>query len=394
MKRMFSLVLVLLLALSLTACGSTPAQQERDPSLIHGVTGHDPDEVMLTVDGRDVTLEMYLYGVLYTIDYISSNFGDSYVDDAGLLQWDTELESGITLADYVMDEALNTAVMYATVENWEDDYGLTLTQEQEDALDSELDYMAEQLGGQEAMEEYLYSRGLSADTNRRLSRIFYLYGNMQDGALDPASPLYISDEVLYQYEGITEDTILADHIFLQLTEDEEQNQQLLEMMNQFKALLDGAGDDAETMFNYLANYYSQDPGRSYYANGYPITKDADYVQEFKDAAFALEEGQYSDVITSSIGYHIVMRKPLRLFVADSYLSGLLTQAIESADIQHTELYDTFDVAKFQSDYLTYLALYTDLYDPEEEETEDPADNGTANNGADSGTADNGAANNG
>ena len=394
MKRMFSLVLALLLALSLAACGSTPAQQERDPSLIHGVTGHDPDEVMLTVDGRDVTLEMYLYGVLYTIDYISSNFGDSYVDDAGLLQWDTELESGITLADYVMDEALNTAVMYATVENWEDDYSLTLTQEQEDALDSELAYMAEQLGGQEAMEEYLYSRGLSADTNRRLSRIFYLYGNMQDGALDPASPLYISDEVLYQYEGITEDTILADHIFLQLTEDEEQNQQLLEMMNQFKALLDGAGDDAETMFNYLANYYSQDPGRSYYANGYPITKDADYVQEFKDAAFALEEGQYSDVITSSIGYHIVMRKPLRLFVADSYLSGLLTEAIESADIQYTELYDTFDVAKFQSDYLTYLALYTDLYDPEEEETEDPADNGTANNGTDSGTADNGTADNG
>ena len=393
MKRIISLALALLMALSLTACSSTPSQEERDPSLIHGVTGHDPDEIVMTVDGRDVTLEMYLYGVLYTIDYISNNFGDDYVDDAGLLQWDKELDDGLTLLEYVKEESLNTAVMYATVENWEETYDLTLTQEQEDALDNELDYMAEQLGSQEAFEEYLYAQGLSTETNRRLSRIFYLYGNMQDKALDPASPLYITDEMLYQYEGITEGTILADHIFLATGDDEEQNQQMLELMKQFKELLDGAGDDATSMFDYLANYYSQDTGRSYYPNGYPITQDADYVQEFKDAAFALEEGQYSDVITSSLGYHIVMRKPLRLFVVDSYLSGLLTDAIDSADIQYTDLYNSFDIAQFQSDYLTYLALYTDLYDPEEEDnatTDDTndTDNATDNNAVDNSTADN------
>lgn len=391
MKRIISLALAVLMAVSLTACSNNAAQNDRDPSLIHGVTGHNPDEVIMTVDGRDVTLEMYLYGVLYTIDYISSSYGDDYVDDAGLLQWDKELESGVTLAQYVKDEALNTAVMYATVENWESTYDLTLTQEQEDALDSELDYMAEQLGGQEAFDEYLYARGLSAETNRRLSRIFYLYSNMQQKALDPSSPLYITDEALYQYEGITEDTILADHILLPISEDEEQNEQTLEMMKQIKELLDNAGDDVESMFNYLANTYSQDTGRTYYPNGYPITKDADYVQEFKDAAFALEEGEYSDVITSEFGYHIVMRKPLRLFVVDSYLSGLLKEAIDTAEIEYAPLYEELDIPTFQADYLTYVALHTDLYDPEEEDIQDTDSDGNADNTGNtdnSGNADN------
>ena len=364
MRRISALLLALLMTVSLTAC-SFPEEDAptagSEEGLFYEVTGMDPDAVMLTADGKDITVGMYLYWLVYTMSSVSTV--SDWVDDAGLLKWDEEVSEGETVRYLVLEETLNTAKLYMIVENWADQYGFTLTDEEEQSVQAELDTMAQQLGGEEAYQAYLWDMGLTEEMNQRLTRVYYLYAKMLASVTEEGSPLYITDEVLYQYEGITEDTILADHILLLTGEDEEENQALYATMEQLLQTLRSADpSEASLLFNYLADNISEDTGRAYYPNGYLLTEDSDYVQEFKDAAFALEENEFSGIVTTEYGYHIIMRKPIREYVADQYLSELLTVAIDNADVTFSDAYNTFDVEQFQVDYQTYTALHSAVKD--------------------------------
>ena len=369
MKRLAALFLALMLTVSLCACGDAGQEAQDTPGegLFHEITGLDPEATMLTVDGRDVSVGMYLYWLVYTMNSLSAN--TDWVDEAGLLKWDAEVTEGQTVKDLVVEETLNTAKLYMIVENWAEMYDMELSDEEEASLQSNLESIRTQLGGQEAYEAYMWDMGLTPELNERLSRVYYLYAKMQSATTQEASPLYITDDILYQYDGITEDTILADHILLTTGDDEAENQQLYATMEQVLQALRDAGENAPAVFTYLADNMSQDPGRSYYPNGYLLTQDSDYVQAFKDAAFALEENEFSDIITTDYGYHIIMRRPIREYVAEQYLSELLTVAIDNADVTTTDTYSALDVEQFQIDYQTYTALHSAVQDYVDAQTE-------------------------
>ena len=57
--------------------------------------------------------------------------------------------------------------------------------------------------------------------------------------------------------------------------------------------------------------YSDDPGVSQNGGLYTITRDAQFIKEFKDAAFSLDEGQVSEPFESMYGYHIVKVEKIR-----------------------------------------------------------------------------------
>ena len=148
-------------------------------------------------------------------------------------------------------------------------------------------------------------------------------------------------------------------------------------MEQILEMLDQAGDSAPSVFSYIADQVSQDPGRSYYPNGYLVTEDADFLPEFKEAALALEENQYSGIVETDAGYHIILRRPIRQYVADQYLSDLISVAMDNAEMTYSDAYNTLDIRQFQIDYQTYTALHSavrELTEAEEtEETDDTAD---------------------
>ena len=214
MRRLIAWIVCLGLTVPLLAgCGRQPE------GLFYELTGIDPAAVMLTVDGREVTAELYLYWVLGAADYLCASRPDLCGAD-GAPDWGAALETGGTAGESVLSEALDNAKMYAVVESWAEAYGVTLGPDTEEAIDRELQSVTEQLGGQEALERYLASRGITAETNRRLSRLFYLYANMLAMTKEEGSPLYITDQVLYGYEGVTAETVLADHILARYPEQE------------------------------------------------------------------------------------------------------------------------------------------------------------------------------
>lgn len=364
---------VLLLSLVMLPSVLTGCSKEKPEGVFYDLTGLDPAATFVTIEGQEVPTEMYLYWVVYSTEYVLNSYGSEFLNEDGSVNWDAEWNEEMNLREAVLEEALNTAKMYMIVEKWAADYGVELDEETEAAMNDELATIAEQLGGEEAFNEYLEQRGITPETNRRMSRVFYLYSNMLSLTKEEGSPLYIEDDVLYQYEGITEDTVLADHILLFYPEDEAERPTVLATMEEARSTI-VSDEDPVSAFNFVADNYSEDTGRAYYPNGYLVTADANYVQSFKDTALALEEYEVSEVIESEYGYHILMRKPLRDYVADMYLADLITVAMENADVEWSTDYMEFDLDAFYAGYQTYLE---ELAAAEAEDSQETSDGETA-----------------
>ena len=66
-----------------------------------------------------------------------------------------------------------------------------------------------------------------------------------------------------------------------------------------------AGED----FDALIEEYNTDPGMETYTTGYYFGE-GQMVEPFEEAAYSLENGQFSELVESDFGYHIIKRLPL------------------------------------------------------------------------------------
>ena len=146
----------------------------------------------------------------------------------------------------------------------------------------------------------------------------------------------------------------ADHILL-LTRDMSTYQELDDetkaekkaLAEELKAKLDAyTGDDLIGYFTELADEYSEDPGRETHPTGYTFTTGS-MVQEFEDAAYALSEGEVSEVVESSIDYHILLRLPLDKAAAadevrEEYFTNFIAEQVDAAAMATSADYDKLD----------------------------------------------------
>ncbi len=94
----------------------------------------------------------------------------------------------------------------------------------------------------------------------------------------------------------------------------------------------GLGED----FDALVAKYGEDPEMIVNPTGYYFTHN-ELIEEFEDAAFALEIGEMSGVVTSHVGYHIILRCELDeeyveenfAELRDSYLTWKFHEAVEA-----------------------------------------------------------------
>ena len=364
-KRLWALLAAGLLALA--ACGT----QTDTESLSYQLAGLDPEETMLTVNGRAVSAELYLYWLQYACTMAEST---GAVDESGAVDFDYVYADGVTAEEYITGEAESQAKLYMLIEAWAEEYGVDLTDEEEQAVDEEIAYYAQQLGGQGAYETYLEQIGVSPEANRRMTADFYRYDNLLELTKEPGSPLYIDDDELYQFEGITPETILVDHILFFTSGEAEDDQLRYDTLRQVRdALLEAEGSFRYDLFNTIADGYSEDTGRTYYPNGYLVTEDADFVEPFLQTALSLEEGEVSEVIQSEYGYHLLIRKPIRDYVADAYLGDALLAASDRAEVTFSPAYDALDRRAYCAAYRAHLEQAAQTLQGAEEGQEDAGD---------------------
>ena len=320
--------------------------------LCYEATGVAPDAIVASLNGNGASADLVAYWIGYDVSYL-----DSYMQyyTGSSLDWDYTLSDGTNITDYIKSNVYSSVKQHLVLENLANKYGVTLTEGQESAMaDSDQTYI-DQYGSEEAFEEEIAKLGMRRETYDRVARSNYLYQNLYQLYNTEGSALYASDEDLAVYAA-DQNYITADHILLStkdlttgeaLTDEQKaEKKALAEEIKQKLDACEGDLDELTALFQELADQYSEDPGRESYPTGYTFTTGS-MVQEFEDAAYALSEGEVSEVVESSFGYHILLRLPLDKAAAadevrDEYFSNFIAEQMDSAVIATSEDYDKLD----------------------------------------------------
>jgi len=123
-------------------------------------------------------------------------------------------------------------------------------------------------------------------------------------------------------------------------------------------------------FKMKAILYSEDPGVTQNSGLYTITRESQFVTEFKEAAFSLDEGDISEPFKSDFGYHILMVEKIKGKQRDA--RHLLMQP-EVTQEQLNKVKDSLEIIR--KDILTLKLPFSDGVDKFSGEKETKANKG-------------------
>lgn len=389
-KRLLALLLALAMGLSLAACSAPAAEDpsESPSQSAEPTTSTEPaievdltqdiltfaagdlakETGLVTVNGQSVPTSRLLYWVAYSCSYFESMY----------------YYYGMTVADYadyILADACTMGAYYAILEQKVAEYGCPLTDEQLEAINTEMD-----LGGPDhEQRKVLY--GLTEDDLMFIYSIGDYYENLMSILVSAPTEedlaAYVDEVGYYQSRHILIATAgsSADGVVTLTTGEtveyagtvEEYNAEAQAKAQDILAQLQAA-EDLETLFVQLMNEHSQD-GRDAEGNlaapeGYTSTP-GQMVTEYETAALALEPGQISDLVQSTYGYHIILRDELPDLngYAEEYctakMDALIEEWLAAADTQQGEALAELDVAAFYERYVAWQQAYLEANPTEE-----------------------------
>lgn len=379
MKKFLSGLTALLLLLSVCAgCGNnetpdssgssdTPANGETDApkGVYYDLTGIDPQETVLEYGGNTAPAELYFYWLSsacsdleYYIGMYNAYYGmyGDVVDEEGNIIWDANLD-GATPAQAAISSADSNVLSYLVLENMAAENNVTLTGEDRAEMEAALAQQIAQAGGEEGFQEQLALMGVSRETFDRLAAGGHLLTHLEELAADPSSAFYEAPS--------QEDNAYVDHILLGFTDpDTGENlseEEIAAKRAQAEDFLEQlrAAEDVEALFNRLVEEYGEDPGRAA-ETGYLVNPETSFVPEFLEATFALKPGEFSGIVESDYGYHILLRKELTeeqiASLAGSHMIDLLNERMETAlgEMKRSEKLDSVDAGAFYQGYMDFV----------------------------------------
>ena len=326
-----------------------------------GVTG---DTVVAQAGGVDITAAQWLQWAASYADQYAQYFGSD-------LPWDQDDGSG-TMEDAIKEAALQMAQLYALLPGEAAREGVAVDDSQLAKDEASLDKMAEDLGGDEMAQHYLWQIPLTRQSylDMRLSAMASgaiqeaRYGeNGTQRPTDAQVLAYATDElgIAYRVKHILLTTVdtskpLTDEDGKYTGEyeplDEATVAEKRKLAEDILAQLEGSSDPV-ALFDDLMHQYSEDTGLSSNPDGYDA-QEGQMVEPFEKASLALKEGEFSGIVESAFGYHIILRLPI---IADNYrddyVTYLMTQdnekLLDSNPAATNEVYDSMDLKAFYED---------------------------------------------
>jgi hypothetical protein len=336
----------------------------------------DPDEVVMTVNGREITWNEYYYWLSYYAEYIQY-YMDMYSYYGMTYRWSdaADAEGTYTLADSVILDAENHVGMICVIEDFAEENGITLSPEEEQELEDALKTDIADFCGEDATEEdfdkALREEHLTLDLYRKFNRASVLY-RANYKWLYGLNGEKVSDEDALRF--LEENGYMhASHILFMTVDsstreelDEETVAEKKARAEKTAAELQAIEDREELLnrFSELKAEYCEDTGKYQYPDGY-VFLSGTMVEEFENACLALEDYQVSDPVLSAYGYHILLRLPPDPDAVIEYSSEgtALNARAEYANTAYTDMmqerYDEAEIVRSESienfsllDYLT------------------------------------------
>lgn len=320
---------------------------------------HDPAEVVMIVDGKDVT-----WGEYFSWLYMSAMQTEQYFVAMGNygvpLKWSDPVgEDGSTYADSAIAGGENTIRQLMTILGYAESQGVEASQETLDAVQAQRESDKLATVGEEGTEEdfaqFLHSLYRSEDAYQRATMANYL--NLQ----------HYSDTYGENFEKVSDEQALgylqengylyANHILLTTmdlqTGEALEEAAVAEKEAQAQALAEElqAIQDPEQLvkrFQELKEEYDEDTGKVAYPDGY-VFLPGEMVTEFEEGVKALADYGVSQPVKTSYGYHVILRLPLTADTVVSYDST-------GAAVTGRSLFASFDYAAGLDAYLENLSM--------------------------------------
>lgn len=318
MKKLIALLLAMIMCFTMFAgCSKDVTADETGPAVIDYAATfakYDPDTVVMTINGDDVTWSEFfymLYSSLYQIQYY---IGDIY--------WDQECVSGsgMTFEEYTMQMTTTMLKQLHAIEKKAKELNLTLSDEDYALIEETIESVKLQNCGEDATDEdfknfLLENVYLTEDVYRFINENSLMYDMVFVETIGAEGEKVTEAEIQAYIESVP--YVTAKHILL-MTVDQETGEALSEeeiaqaketaeqLLEQLQAI--DKQDQLVETFDKLMHEYNQDPGMAAFPDGYTFTTNEMYAV-FEEAAFALEEYEISGIVESEAGYHILMRLP-------------------------------------------------------------------------------------
>ena len=298
MKKLLLAILILCITITAVSCGEK----------------HDENTVMV-IGGHDVTADEYTY-----------------------FYENTKIDHG---AD-VDSKLLAVLKRYCAVYTLAEQYNIELTKEMNIEIDEEIESTIESFGGEEGYNAALLDTFMTGDIYREI---------LENEQLEIAVRQYLSNEMTSDIDADDEaveadfnlNFVRATHILIVhnngFTVDENR-----ELAEELRTRITNGED-----FTDLQKEYGQDIGIDY-TNGYYLTRGL-YNETFEDTAYSLNIDEISDVVESSVGFHIIKRMPLdinylynnfediRYIYKNRVINERLDGTAGTLSVEYTELYD-------------------------------------------------------
>lgn len=323
LKR-YLMAVLLVVCLVLSSCRN---QEESSPvsageSDLAAAAGVEETAVLLTVDGREIPAWRYLYWLGYTCQRIEERYRESELE----LDWSTPVAGG-TLADYAKDQALADTALYATVENWAEQYGCTAAEDGETTAST------------------LPELGLSAEQMEELRQTGRLYRQLYGLFCAEGSALAPTREELRQF-GEEQGAVTVDRILIPFGEDREAAQR---RAAEVFSRMNGAADQAAEFSSLTVEIGGASAPETV------LPGDGQLAEELMEAAQALGEGQCSGILETGEGFSVLLRLPLEeTALREACFDHRLQSAAESSAVTVTAEYTALDAGAFAERFLGKL----------------------------------------
>lgn len=323
-RKIISALLAAVTIFSLASCGGTTSD--------FAPTAADK-RVVMTVGGKDVQYQEFRY-------YLLNNKRDSYGESAELTA---------EQADELRALAEDNARYTKSIELMADKYGAKLSSDDESAVEALIaEYRATECYNNDdtyrmALEAQYMTDWLFRMLQKNNTLAYRTIERMQE------SGAITTDDATIDALLAGDELLCIKEIYIGYNTDETKPIALARAEKALEALLDGE-DFADVMREYSDyNTAQMPPEYGYYTTEYEMPE---YIWE---AAVSIAEGEYSTIIESSYGYHIVMRaekdaaymEEIREDITDRYVSAMYTKELyatmDTLTVEYTDYGKSLDI---------------------------------------------------
>ncbi len=245
---------------------------------------HADDEVMFTLDGKDIDFATYRYYAM--------NFKGQY-DGGDDTYWNEETEAQFK------GDMLSEFKKLAAIEKLSVEKGVPISEADIASINDYVEQFKAIYG------EDLYKQQLDLFY---FTEDVYLNTNKYNYMLENLYTTYAGEEEILKYAN--ENYVHVKHVLIG-TLDEEGNEYTGEVFDEKTALANDIAKRAKDGedFDALVKEYGEDPGMEQTPEGYTFTYGM-MVPEFEAKSFELKEGEISEPVKTSYGYHIIQKLPI------------------------------------------------------------------------------------